>query len=367
LISIVQNPAISESSTDLSLSANNPTGEPLSASLITLGTEPTTIDPETFHDESAAAAATLAYGYSPALLEALYKKVLIGFGKNPFGRFSVAAIYDEATKEFRCEKKYMTVKYSVKRGRRSHAEYALNYASNSSLLHQPIVVPPSAITERTANSRKLSISLHQDGGIGSSLSTRNRSSSKPELHEGEEDPSLLSSATIPIPKRKRTSSSGFSRAKSGTGNSKYLRNDWNNGNYDLDYSNPNNLLTGFRNPDNDDPSLTFREAFQDCDTGEIYEGGWISHLGRHGKGICLYSDGLMYEGNWHRGKESGKGDLMTGDRRVIYTGDWLDGQMHGNGIYNYGNGDKYIGDFKECHRHGKGEYYLRNGCMYTGK
>jgi hypothetical protein len=28
--------------------------------------------------------------------------------------------------------------------------------------------------------------------------------------------------------------------------------------------------------------------------GEIYEGGWYYGT-RHGKGICIYSDGLMYE------------------------------------------------------------------------
>lgn len=120
----------------------------------TSNTAPTTttaaeVDPESIQDD---AAATLAFGYSPAILEGLYKKVIIGFGRNPLGRFSVAAIYDEQNKEFRCEKKYMAVKYAVKRGRRSHAEYALNYASQPS--SSSIMPPP----ERTANTRKHSIS-----------------------------------------------------------------------------------------------------------------------------------------------------------------------------------------------------------------
>jgi len=110
----------------------------------------------------------------------------------------------------------------------------------------------------------------------------------------------------------------------------------------------------------------YRSAFFDESAGEVYEGGWM-HGTRHGRGICLYSDGTLYEGQYVFGKEHGRGQMMTGDRHLIYSGDWFDGSIHGYGMYNFPNGDKYSGDFKEGSRHGRGEYIYRNGCKYTGE
>ena len=75
----------------------------------------------------------------------------------------------------------------------------------------------------------------------------------------------------------------------------------------------------------------------------------------------------MYEGQWKRNKEHGKGTLMTPDRsRIIYDGDWERGRMHGYGSYYYymdtladgpHTGDKYgqyIGEFRESMRNGRG-------------
>ena len=47
-----------------------------------------------------------------------------------------------------------------------------------------------------------------------------------------------------------------------------------------------------RNPDEDNPESLFREAFQDCETGEIYEGEVAYGTYRHGRGKCLVS--LLY-------------------------------------------------------------------------
>ena len=44
-----------------------------------------------------------------------------------------------------------------------------------------------------------------------------------------------------------------------------------------------------RNPDEDSPDNLFREAFQDCETGEIYEGEVAYGTYRHGKGIHPYT------------------------------------------------------------------------------
>jgi hypothetical protein len=278
-----------------------------------------------------------AFGYSTATLESLYKKVLIGFGRNSIGRFSVAALFDENTGEFKCEKKYMSVKYAVKRGRRSHAEYALNYAAQPNTVDRSTIVRRNTITDLVPPQ------------------TRNRPS-KLTIYEDE--------STEANTKRKRSNTT-TSRGKLGEefvfprSSSSKAKDNLTSDNLQAAHH------SGLKNPDHDDPNSTYRDAFQDCDTGEIYEGSWAYGF-RHGRGICLFCDGLMYEGNWVRGKEHGKGILMTADRRLIYSGDWLDGQMHGFGIYNFGNGDIYRGDWKEGSRHGKGEYVFLSGCVYIG-
>ena len=114
-----------------------------------------------------------------------------------------------------------------------------------------------------------------------------------------------------------------------------------------------------------DDSLDYRGACYDDNTGEVYEGGWRGQK-RHGRGIVLYPDGSMYEGQWVNGKEHGHGQLMTSDRKVLYSGDWTEGLMHGHGSYNFFSGDRYVGDWREGNRHGKGEFVTREGCKYVG-
>jgi hypothetical protein len=128
----------------------------------------------------------------------------------------------------------------------------------------------------------------------------------------------------------------------------------------------------------------------------LYEGECRGRV-REGLGVCLYENGNIYEGWWHRNKEHGKGILMTGDRRfVIYEGDWERGRMNGKGIYYYSynsnfstqpppindnirsetaseplrvqrGGGIYQGDFKENCRHGLGAYTLPDGSVYDGE
>ena len=114
--------------------------------------------------------------------------------------------------------------------------------------------------------------------------------------------------------------------------------------------------------------------------GEMSKGNCL----RDGRGICLYNNGTLYEGEWKRNKEHGKGVLMTADRRrVIYKGEWERGRMHGQGVYYYNQddgyfprrkddvgeqgGSRYEGDFKENARHGVGKYILPDGSVYEGE
>ena len=49
---------------------------------------------------------------------------------------------------------------------------------------------------------------------------------------------------------------------------------------------------------------------------------------RDGRGVCLYNNGTLYEGEWKKNKEHGNGILLTGDRkRIIYSGEWERGKM----------------------------------------
>lgn len=291
-----------------------------------------------------------------SMLESLYKKVLVGFGRNAIGRFSVAALYDERANELRCEKKYMATKFAIKRGRRSHAEYALSYG-------YPASNPPNAMTTR--HSEGVEAPTIPDPPTG-----RAHRSAYSNNHYVNNAHRYASAEEEGVGKRRRSASIRDSfhivPAYQGTGSAggKASKEEL-AAFYAEQYADHPYALVGDRNPDNDAPD-GFRPAFLDRDLGEIYEGQWM-HGRRHGCGICLYADGLMYEGQWARGREHGPGMLMTGDRRVIYQGDWLDGYMHGHGEYHFGNGDIYVGDFKEGNRHGRGDYRIRAGnCRYVG-
>ncbi len=121
----------------------------------------------------------------------------------------------------------------------------------------------------------------------------------------------------------------------------------------------------------------------------IYEGE-LYNSQRHGRGVCLYTNGLLYEGEWYQDKEHGAGTIMSSDRkRIIYKGDFTYGKIHGAGIYYYyqtpyrknthkkpatvsassapNKVSRYEGEFKEMLRHGTGIYHLPDGSVYSGQ
>eukprot|EP01034_Spumella_vulgaris_P023514 gene23514-29736_t len=262
---------------------------------------------------------------------------LVGFGRNMFGRFSVAAIYNEITHEMKCEKKYLVSKFASKRGRKSVAESSSSIAAVDEegdvegLLGRQQLRPK----QMGGGSSVWDPSLGLDGCDGASKRKRNSlgASSSKVVVSPSVKPMFATSSSLPAFKG-YSPKDAMSFGVGGAAPSGYV-------------------LTGSRDPDSDDPHGDYREAFQDCDTGEIYEGGW-AYGARYGRG------------NWLQNKEHGKGKLMTADRRVIYTGDWLDGCFHGVGTYYFGNGDSYTGDWRESSRQGRGEYIFRNGCRYSG-
>jgi len=51
----------------------------------------------------------------------------------------------------------------------------------------------------------------------------------------------------------------------------------------------------------------------------------------------------------------------------VYVGEFVDGRMHGQGIYTYANGDKYTGESKFGKFYGIGEFVYANGTKYIGE
>jgi hypothetical protein len=56
-------------------------------------------------------------------------------------------------------------------------------------------------------------------------------------------------------------------------------------------------------------------------------------------------------------------NYSNGDK---YTGEFLNGQFHGKGIYTYANGDKYEGEFIDGKFTGKGTFTCSNGRQFKG-
>lgn len=96
-----------------------------------------------------------------------------------------------------------------------------------------------------------------------------------------------------------------------------------------------------------------------------YEGDWVD--GKYdGYGVETWAKGSRYRGQYRNGLRHGVGmyKFYTGD---IYEGEWSNGQSHGCGVYSSKDGCKYVGEFKWGIKHGFGHYHYRNGDVYAGE
>lgn len=96
-----------------------------------------------------------------------------------------------------------------------------------------------------------------------------------------------------------------------------------------------------------------------------YEGDWVDNK-YDGYGIETWARGSRYRGQYRQGLRHGLGvyRFFTGD---VYTGEWSNGQSHGYGLHTCEDGSKYVGGFKCGVKHGLGHYYFRNGDTYAGE
>jgi hypothetical protein len=88
------------------------------------------------------------------------------------------------------------------------------------------------------------------------------------------------------------------------------------------------------------------------DNEALYQGERNKDSQPDGRGVMVYSDGTIYEGEFVDGMCEGKGRLIHafGD---VYEGDWDDNKAHGDGIFTTLDGTVYVGQWEDDKKHGK--------------
>ena len=120
----------------------------------------------------------------------------------------------------------------------------------------------------------------------------------------------------------------------------------------------------------------------------VYEGDYLNGL-RHGSGSYTDSNGTVYSGDWQNGQRHGFGVITYKDGTTLkgeyandtifngvgfcenvctghYTGEFIEGKLHGQGCFKYIEGETYTGEWVEGKRHGFGTFTYRDGSEYVG-
>mmetsp|Transcript_131134 Transcript_131134/g.227003 ORF Transcript_131134/g.227003 Transcript_131134/m.227003 type:complete len:147 (-) Transcript_131134:41-481(-) len=89
-----------------------------------------------------------------------------------------------------------------------------------------------------------------------------------------------------------------------------------------------------------------------------------------GSGVYYFPDGSKYEGAWAKAgnppimKRHGTGTYTEGTN--IYTGQWVDDQMTGQGKFTFASGAVYEGEWLHNNFDGRGSYVWPDGSRYEG-
>ena len=86
--------------------------------------------------------------------------------------------------------------------------------------------------------------------------------------------------------------------------------------------------------------------------GYEYSGEWVEGEIK-GEGVARFPNGSVYEGNFAKGKPEGLGKITFADGGT-YEGEWEAGAIMGQGVAIYANGVRYEGAFRNAKHHGKG-------------
>lgn len=92
------------------------------------------------------------------------------------------------------------------------------------------------------------------------------------------------------------------------------------------------------------------------DSGAMSPGGEGRSQRRHGKGMMVYADRTLYEGDWVDDERHGHG-ICYFPSGNIYIGSFVHGHMEGQGSMLYHDGDFFTGTFRQSTCHGVGVFY----------
>ncbi|KAH8612658.1 putative MORN repeat [Trypanosoma vivax] len=97
-----------------------------------------------------------------------------------------------------------------------------------------------------------------------------------------------------------------------------------------------------------------------------YTGEFHHTYHRHGRGVMLYANGDVYDGEWAMNYRNGKGTMKSGNGLEVYEGEWYNDERHGSGKITYEDGGKFSGTMMHDKRHGEGNMLFPNGDEYNG-
>ncbi|OMJ67734.1 hypothetical protein SteCoe_35027 [Stentor coeruleus] len=101
------------------------------------------------------------------------------------------------------------------------------------------------------------------------------------------------------------------------------------------------------------------------ESGHVYTGEWKDDL-MSGQGIYKYNNGDIYKGGWVYNQRHGYGEFTT-DKLGIYKGNWENDHQKGQGISEYKNGTVYNGNWTEGKMEGYGKMIWKQGFTYEGE
>ena len=107
------------------------------------------------------------------------------------------------------------------------------------------------------------------------------------------------------------------------------------------------------------------QYFADGNPVGKYEGNFVKGK-RSGKGVATWTNGNRYEGDWLDDNMHGKG-LMTSTSGASYNGDWVRDKMQGYGVYLWPDGMRYEGNWVDGYMHGNGVLKSPDGQEMRGR
>ena len=85
----------------------------------------------------------------------------------------------------------------------------------------------------------------------------------------------------------------------------------------------------------------------------------------HGKGVMAYDSGMMYNGEWSKGRWEGHGKVDYSPNNY-YAGLFVRGRFSGEGLRRFANGSEYEGGWKDGKHSGKGTFRNDKGDVFYG-